>query len=54
LPASQQKKTQGQLLPHHFAAPAALQEQQQYYTSRNPDQDLHCRAIHDLFSFLPK
>jgi hypothetical protein len=35
-------------LPHHFAAPTALQEQQQYDTGRNPDQNLHYCAIHDL------
>jgi hypothetical protein len=51
--ASQSKhKESYKLLPHHFAAPAALQEQQQYYTSRNPDQNLYSRAIHDLVSFL--
>jgi hypothetical protein len=50
--ASQQNNTRDLQLPQHFAAPAALQEQQQYYTSRNPDQNLHHRAIHDLISFL--
>jgi hypothetical protein len=38
-------------LPHHFAAPAALQEQQQDYTSRNPNQNLHHCAIHDRSPF---
>jgi hypothetical protein len=50
--ASQQNTHRDLQLPHYFAAPAALQEQQQYYTGRNPDQNLQRRAIHDLVSFL--
>jgi hypothetical protein len=50
--ASQQKKHRDLQLPRHFAAPAALQEQQQYDPGCNPDQNLHHRAIHDLVSFL--
>src|SRR5580698_1563495 len=46
------KHTQYLQLPRNFAAPAALQEQQQYDTSCNPDQNLHGCAIHDLVSFL--
>jgi hypothetical protein len=50
--ASQSKHKESYKLPNYFAAPAALQEQQQYHTSRNPDQNLYSRAIHDLVSFL--
>jgi len=53
--ASQQKDIlKDYKLPHYFAAAAALQEQQQDYTSPNPDQNLHHRAIHEFLSFLSK
>ena len=41
-------------LPHDFATPATLQEQQQYYASRNPNQNLYRCAIHMSVSLLSK
>jgi hypothetical protein len=54
MPASQQAYKKNLQLPHHFAATAALQEQQQNNSGRNPDHNLHGCTIHDFVSFLLK
>jgi hypothetical protein len=46
------KHTEDLRLLHYLAAPAALQQEQQYYTRRKPDHYLYHRAIHDIVSFL--